>query len=228
MPPCVLPIRVLIVDQHEIMRAGIKLACRDREHLEVVGEANSLAEAHTIAIETAADVAVIDPDSGGMTGLDQLHQLHLALPKLKLLVFTANDGAEHAARIMQSGAAGYLIKQAGLEEMSLAIRAIHLGRIFISHTRHGSTAPISASLCRSDDRSLTDSDAKSLPQSQNLSVREREVLDMIADGMTNKQAAAKLFLSVKTVETYRSRIMKKHRLRDRAELVRFARERCEA
>ena len=218
-----MPIRVLIVDQHEIMRAGIKLTCSDRSDLEFVGEASSLAEGLQIARATNPEVVIVDPESCG--GLDGLRRLLDEMPDLKILVFTADDGPDHATRIMDSGACGYLIKVAGLDEIAVAIRSVHLGRNFISHTHHA--VNLSKSQHANEGAAYPGSGqretSKSLPRHQ-LSSREQEVLKLLVDGMTNKQVAGLLFLSVKTVETYRARIMKKYGLRDRAELVQFARK----
>lgn len=221
-----MPIRVLIVDPHEIMRAGIKLACGDREDLEIVGEASSLVEARDTALETNPDVAIIDPagDSGESESLQAIGRLHEEFPNLKILVFTTADGPDHAVRFVQAGASGYLIKAAGLDEVSVAIRSVHIGRVFISHSSPTMTKPAP----HPTNHGVTNATPGPAIESQRvpgppLSAREQEVLLMLADGMTNKQVAESLFLSVKTVETYRSRIMKKHGLRDRAELVQFAR-----
>ena len=218
-------IRVLIVDQHEIVRAGIKQTCSERTDLECVGEACSLEEGRQIANATNPDVAIIDPDCEGVDGRGGIRRLHHELPKLKILVFTAHDSPDHAAMILQAVAAGYLIKVASLDEIAVAIRSVHVGRIFVSHTHCAVAKPKSMHTDQFAACALpgphTESD-RSAPPSL-LSDREQEVLTLLADGMTNKQAAEKLFLSIKTVETYRARIMKKHRLRDRAELVRFAR-----
>lgn len=220
-----MPIRVLIVDQHEIMRAGIKLTCSDRDDLEFVGEASSLEAGLQIARATNPDVAIVDPECDGVDGLDGIRRLLDEMPALKVLVFTANDGPDYATRIMDSGACGYLIKVAGLDEIAVAIRSVHLGRNFISHTHHAVNVPKS----RREEKSAKYAESglretpNSLPLHQ-LSSREQEVLKLLVDGMTNKQVAGLLFLSVKTVETYRARIMKKYGLRDRAELVQFARK----
>lgn len=218
-------IRVLIVDQHEIMRAGIKQTCSERADFEFVGEAYSLEEGRQIALATKPDVAIIDPDCEGVDGLNGIRQLHREMPSMKILVFTAHDSSEHAAILLQAGAAGYLIKVASPDEIAVAIRSVHIGRIFISHTQCAVATPMSK---RTDQPEYAlppmqaESDSPTPPRP--LSDREQEVLSLLADGMTNKQAAEKLFLSVKTVETYRARIMKKHQLSDRAALVRFARK----
>ncbi len=221
-----MPIRVLVMDRHEILRAGIKLTCSDRDDLEFVGEACSLEAGRRMAAATNPDVAIIDPDCDGVDGIEGIARLHREMPSLKILVFTARDSPEHAARILQAGAAGYLIKVASLDEIAVAIRSVHIGRIFISHTHCAVAAPKSMHTDQITEHALPKPTAQSdsTPQPRLLSDREQEVLALLADGMTNKQAAEQLFLSIKTVETYRARIMKKHGLHGRSELVRFARQ----
>ena len=117
--------------------------------------------------------------------------------------------------MIDAGAVGYLIKAADLDEIAVAIRSIAAGRIFICHSQHTlATPPSNASDYRPDDGT----------EDHQLSRREREVISLLADGMTNKQVAERLFLSVKTVETYRSRVMRKCGFADRTELVQFARQ----
>ncbi len=215
-----MPIRVLIIDSHEIVRAGIKMACETRSDLQFVGEASTLEGATSLAIESSADVVVVDPTVSGPEGLIELQQLHLQLPTLRILAFTNDDGPEFAQAVIAAGASGYLIKDASIDEMAVAIGCVHQGRVFISHSHAASHSP--ASVVNVASEVATTDAAEYLQSPPQLSGRESEVLSLLADGLTNKQAAERLFLSVKTVETYRSRIMKKHGLRDRAELVQFA------
>lgn len=209
-----MPIRVLLVDQHEIVRAGTKLACCDHKDIAIVGEASSIEEGRKLALETAPDVLIVDPDCDP-NGLDAIALLGREFTQAKIVVFTSNDGPDYASQIMMAGVSGYLIKTAGMDEIPVAIRLVHQGRVFISHTRHQQTQTPKLATA-----------VKTVPIESNathLSGRELEVLTLLADGMTNKQVAAQLYLSVKTIETYRSRIMKKYQLRDRADLVQFAR-----
>jgi len=212
-----MPIRILVIDPHAVTRLGIKQAFADRSDLEFVGETSTLQEGIRIARTQSPDVAIIDPTAGGADAPALLRELHEELPKLRTLVFTACDGPEIAEQMVALGASGYLIKAANLDEMIVAIQSIHLGRLFISHSHTSRVIPAPHDHVRS-------APSKSVAADESLSQREQEVLSMLADGMTNKQVAEALFLSVKTVETYRSRIMKKHQLADRAELVSFARQ----
>ena len=209
-----MPIRVMIVDSHELSRAGIKITINERADLELVAEASSLDEALQAACHTPIDVAILDPEVG-CDRFDAIHQFQQAWPDLKVLVLSSEDCGNYATSITSAGASGYLIKAASLDEIAVAIRSVHNGRVFISHTHQAVSAP----KLGTTDRPAANSDEPG----RALSRREQEVLLFLADGLTNKQVAERLFLSIKTIETYRSRIMRKHGLRDRAELVRFAR-----
>lgn len=211
-----MPIKILLVDPHAITRLGIIQIFNNRDDITVVGEAATIEEGILLARETSPDVAIIDPNSGEPDALSLLAELHTEMPELRTLVFTAVDGPEIAEQVVALGASGYLVKVACLDEVAVAIRCIYEGRVFISHS-HSPITPKANALKSAKGQQLA-------TNASSLSEREREVLEMLADGMTNKQVAAKLFLSVKTVETYRARIMKKYNLTDRVGLVQFARE----
>ena len=209
-----MPIKVLLVDSHTITRLGISQTLAACSDIEVIGEVETLSDGIEIARQQRPDVAVIDIDTNASETLSTLSQLHADIPGLRTLVFTATDSAEVAEQVVSCGAAGYLIKAASPDELALAIRSVHSGRLFISHSRSALAPKVAVQSARLNNMTSKDS----------LSVREREVLVRLADGMTNKQVAAELFLSIKTVETYRARIMKKFGLVDRVGLVQFARQ----
>ncbi|MGB7324955.1 MAG: response regulator transcription factor [Rubripirellula sp.] len=226
-----MPIRILVVDPHEITRAGIGLACQTREDLKIVGEVDSIDDAMLLTPETNPDVVVVDPRSCAGDRLEDLLRYRQAFPTAKILAFTGNENPAFAKSVVDCGVDGFLIKDASADELCWAIRTIHAGRIFISHSHHSVGSPQleksavpniqkSPSIALADESHRVNDDNRDVDV--DLSTREREVLALIADGMTNKQAAAELFLSVKTVETYRARVMRKHQLKDRSDLVRFA------
>lgn len=216
-----MPIHVLIVDSNEITRAGIKTTFSLRPDLKLVGAAASLDEGLSIANETRIDVAIIDPSVVPDDSLDAVRRFRQAYPSLKLLVFSSEDCADFAQSITAAGASGYLIKAASVDEIAVAIRSVYVGRVFISHTHQAMTTPKQT---RRSSPVRSSENVSQVGEGHQLSKREREVLTLLTDGMTNKQVAEELFLSVKTVETYRSRIMRKHGLRGRSELVSFARQ----
>ena len=255
------PTRLLIIDPHELMRAGIRLACESKPNLEIIGEADDAQSGRVIAEEKRPDVIILELPRCDEPDLQLVHHLHAEFPESRILVFTAVDGPDVASSVLRAGAAGYLIKIASLDEIAVAIQCVHVGRTFVSHTcppratkglptanigqglqpqvgvdsstKYSSAdlnfvsdhAPLRSLGMQSDGTiAVTHRSSSVAPKSSTLSQRESEVLNLLADGLTNKQAAEKMFLSVKTVETYRARIMKKHGLRDRSDLVRFARQ----
>lgn len=212
-----MPIRILVIDPHQIMRAGIGLACQQQDDFELIGQCGDVDSARELANRIQADIVIVDPaiDSDQIGApVSRVADWHQAFPDQKILVFTAHDQPEFASALLDAGASGYMTKEASIDELTLAIRCIEVGRIFISHSRHDRAA--------SPRTSTTPRLGASAHKEVDLSEREREVLTLIGQGKTNKQAAAELFLSIKTVETYRARVMRKHGLSDRHALFQFA------
>jgi two-component system, NarL family, response regulator NreC len=175
----------------------------------VVAEASDGEEAVRRARDARPDVAVIDltmPGLSGMETLERLERLHRELPATRLLVLTMHDDPAYARMARAAGAAGHVIKDSESSELLAAIRAVHRGRVFV---QVGGTAAPSAPAAES-------------ARSPALSQRERQVLEMLARGHTNREIASRLSLSTKTVETHRSRLGDKLGLHTRAELVRLA------
>lgn len=216
--------RVLVLDPREIFRAGVKAACESRDDLKVVAEAESFEAGIELSHLYHPDVVVIQSELVERTDVDYVSKLAEPTGEKApaILIISKDCTADAVARMSEIGASGLLTFQASLEEMAVAIRCVAMGRVFISHTHATVHPPVLKDL-----RSPSEPDAQSANQSSgqsthDLSARELEVLELVSQGMTNKQAASKMFLSVKTVETYRSRIMKKHGLRDRMDLMQFA------
>ena len=210
-----MPIRIFIVDQQEVVRAGLSRACSQIDDIEVIGEAGSLTDAYSAILQCKPNVIVTDWRDTGEQPINTLTMICQSLSQTRVLIFTATDTPELASTLIRSGASGYLVKDASLGDVLTAIRAIHSGRIFISHSAVGSPAA-------RGPLGNTKHQKMGLLAQPDLSGREREVIEHLSQGFTNKQVAEKLFLSVKTVETYRSRVMKKHGLSNRADLFRFA------
>ncbi|WP_162273208.1 LuxR C-terminal-related transcriptional regulator [Rubripirellula obstinata] len=213
-----MPTRILLWDQREIIRAGIKSICCQHDDLQVVGETASQESAIELAQHHCPDVVIVEMSSVEGPVQQVFQRLVATNPQqnTKILVLAEENQVDVAIQMPQAGASGYLTHHSSLEEIVVAIRCIAKGRIFISHSHAATPAPkIKCDQIPSFASTITES-------SIDLSAREREVLSLISEGMTNKQAAEKLFLSVKTVETYRSRIMKKHGLKDRLALFKFA------
>lgn len=212
-----MPIKTFVVDRQEVVRRGLALACCDAADIEVVGTADSLSGGFDEIILTAPDVVIADLRIGDTPEVATVQRILSTQPNIYLLAFCDNDTQESIQAILNCGIRGYITKDASLAEIIIAVRAIRDGRIFISHSHPSSSVP--KANCTSMSRTHFGSS-----ESETLSSREREVILLLAEGLTNKEVAKRLFLSVKTVETYRSRVMKKHQLRGRSELFSFAKQ----
>jgi two-component system response regulator NreC len=186
--------------------------------MEVVGEASDGATAVERTAELMPDVVVMDITIEGMGGLEATRQIKDQVPQIKVLVLTIHRDVEYLRRALQAGASGYVLKQAADTELVVAIRVVHRGEIFVY--------PVFTRVLLGDLAS--DDDEVDHPQSDGydrLSPREREVLRLVALGYTSRQIADQLYLSVKTVGTYRGRLMAKLNLKGRPALVRYALDR---
>lgn len=211
-------IRILIVDDHAILRAGLRMLINTQTDMEVVSEAMDGHEALWKAREMNPDVALMDitmPRTGGLQALEQLRQ---TCPHTRILVLTMHDDPAYALSVLAAGGLGYVVKRAADSDLLAAIRAVHRGRTFVDPALAGSLV-----------QDLLAKQASAGPTGRGvrrslLSPREREVLRLLAQGYTNQQAAKWIRVSVKTVETYRARIAQKLGLHSRAELTRYALE----
>lgn len=200
--------RVALVDDHPIVLAGIKMLIQAAPDLELVGEATDGKSALELIGTTAPDVAVIDVSMPGMTGIELTRRLAEGRSSAKILVLTMHDDRAYLQQLLTLGARGYLLKRSAAEELVRAIRAVAAGGLYVDPAVAGKL--VSAS---------TTSSPAAAPA--RLSEREEEVLKLAAQGFTNKEAAARLDLSIKTIETYKARAAEKLGLRTRAEIVRY-------
>ena len=211
------PIRILVTDDHAVLRAGLTALLNAEADFTVVGEAADGSECLRVAQALQPDVILLDINMPGLNGLDALPMLREATPQSRVLVLTMHDDVTYLRQVLQSGGAGYVLKQAADVELLSAIRTVHNGGTFL-HPAH-------AQALLANTPSATD-DTDNIEEGDNalahLSERELETLKLVAFGYSNKEIAAKLYLSVKTVETYKARIMEKLDLTTRAALVRFA------
>jgi two-component system response regulator NreC len=197
-------IRLLLADDHAILRAGLRMLLEAQPDMTVVAEASDGEEAVQRAHACHPDVAVIDLTMPGLSGVETLQRLHRELPATRLLVLTMHDDPGYARVTRAAGAAAHLIKDSESAELLAAIRAVHRGRTLGPAGGEASAAgggPTRAPV---------------------LSPRERQVLELLARGHTNREIANRLALSVKTVETHRARLSDKLGLHTRADLVRLA------
>jgi DNA-binding NarL/FixJ family response regulator len=199
--------RVLIADDHGIVRSGVKLLLDRQADIEVVAEAEDGVEAVAKAIELRPDVAVLDVSMPRMTGLQATHEIKQQVPDTQVLILSMHDDERYLFEALRAGAAGYVLKRAADQDLVDAVRAAGRGEPFLT-----------ASAQQTLIRDFLDRDA----EPQELSPREQEVVKLIAEAHTNKEIAEILHLSEKTVESHRARVLQKLGMRDRVELVRYA------
>ncbi len=202
-------IRVLIVDDHAVVRAGLRRVLDAETDIETVGEAPNAERAVFEALESNPDVVLMDVVMPGKTGIEGMPALLQALPDVKVLMLSMQDDPQYVREAFEAGASGYVLKEAADTDVVDAIRAVASGERYV-HPALGARL-IAA---ESEERKRADSDP--------LSEREREVLRLLALGHTNQEIAALLYISVRTAETHRAHIMQKLGLSSRAELVRYA------
>ena len=204
------PIRVLIVDDHAILRAGVREMLADEEDLQVVGEAGSAEETLQLLNNgTEVDVVILDVTLPGQSGIELLKTLRRDRPDLQILVLSMHPERSFAVRLMRAGANGYVPKMIVPEELVRAVRAVGSGRRYIT--------PIVAELLASEAAAEEDG-----PLHNRLSERELQVFTRIARGVSPAVMANELGLSVKTVSTYRARILEKMGMRSNAEIAAYA------
>jgi two-component system response regulator NreC len=202
-------IRVLIVDDHAVVRSGLRRVLEAEEDIEVVGEAGDMRGAVFEARAQKPDVVLMDVVMPGPTGIEATPAVLEEAPEAKVLVLSMQDDPHYVREAFSAGASGYVLKEAADAEVVDAVREVHGGGRYVHPT-------LGARLVAADaeERAKADEDP--------LSDREREVLRLLALGHTNQEIAEMLYLSVRTVETHRAHIMRKLRLTTRAELVRYA------
>jgi DNA-binding NarL/FixJ family response regulator len=210
-------IRVLVADDHAILRAGLRMLIAAQPDMAVVGEAGDSREALEKARALAPDVLTLDLTMPGGNSIKVIEQLRQECPGTRVLVLTMHDDPAYLRAVLAAGGAGYVVKTAADADLLTAIRAVLRGRVFVDVNLARST--VNDALCGEAGGSQPRPAGAA-----SLSGRERQVLELLAQGHTNQEMAKKLFLSVKTVETYRARIADKLGLRTRAEVVRYALE----
>jgi two-component system response regulator NreC len=205
-------VRVLVADDHTIVRQGLVGILKASEEIEVVGEASDGNEAVEKALKTKPDVAVLDVSMPRLSGFEAARRIHEALPATKILVLTMHDDEEYILKMVRAGASGYLLKDGAASELIAGIRALKAGK-----THFGAHAT----------KALADAFARDRPSEpadpyERLTDREREVFGLVVEGKTNAEIAELLFISPKTVDNHRTRLMEKLGLHSTAELVRYA------
>jgi len=208
------PITVLLADDHLIVREGLKKLLEAERDIEVVGEAANGRQAVELAVKLRPAVVVMDIAMPLLNGLEATRQIRQALPDAKVLILSAHSDDAYVETVTAMGAVGYLIKQSSANVLSEAIREVHKGHTFFS--------PSIAKQHKHHQQPVLDLKGRSKMKDTKLTSRELEVLQLIAEGSANKQVAAELGISTKTVEKHRDHLMQKLDIHDTAGLTRYA------
>lgn len=210
------PIRVILTDDHKIIRDGIKAMLKDDDSIIVVGEACNGEDLLGLVATTPTDIVLLDLNMPGKSGFEISSELSQNYPDIKVLVLSMLDSDQFAAKAIQHGAKGYLIKNAGKEELCSALHLVSKGITYISPC-------ISLNLLSGNTSgSVVYAENKKEKAPHDLSKRELEVLQLIAEGYTNGEIADKLFNSKRTIETHRQNLLEKTKSRNTASLIKYA------
>ena len=205
-------VRVLVADDHTIVRQGLVGILKASEEVEVVAEASDGSEAVEKALKTKPDVAVLDVSMPRLSGIEAARRIHEALPATRLLVLTMHDDEEYILKMVRAGASGYLLKDGAASELLAGIRALKAGKTYFGPH---ATKALAEAFTR-------DRPAEPADPYERLTDREREVFQLVVEGKTNPEIGEVLFISAKTVDNHRTRLMEKLGLHSTAELVRYA------
>jgi two-component system response regulator NreC len=206
-------IRLLLVDDHEVVRTGLRMLLENQPDLEIVGEASTGAEALEMAAQHQPDVIVMDITLPDLSGIEVARQIKRSQPGIAIVALTIHEDEQYFFEMLQVGAAGYVPKRAAPEDLISAIRAAYNGEIYLY--------PSLAKALVSDflNRSRADPEDHSLDE---LTPREMEVLELLATGLTNDEIAERLVISHHTVARHRENLMRKLGLHSKSELVKYA------
>jgi DNA-binding NarL/FixJ family response regulator len=205
------PVRVLLADDHKLVRAGFRAMLNNLNNVEVVAETGDGREALELIQKHRPDVAFVDITMPSLTGLEVAKRAAKEAPNVRIIIVSMHTAEEYVGRAVRAGVAGYVLKNADPIELELAIRAAVKGEIYLSPA-------VSKSLI--DDYSRRLAEEKTLED--RLTTRQREVLQLIAEGQSTKDIASRLNVSIKTVETHRKQLMERLDIHDVAGLVRYA------
>lgn len=205
-------IRVLIVDDHALLREGLRALLKTAGDIEVVGEAVDGQQAIEACLEVDPDVVLMDVAMPGLGGLEASLEIRRRQPRIRVLVLTQYDDREYVARFLKAGVAGYVLKRAAASDLISAIRSVHRGGLVldpgVARDALGEAGPPHADPDRDPYETLTD--------------REKQVLRLVAEGRSSKEVAESLGIAVKTAMSHREHLMEKLGLHNRTDLVRFA------
>lgn len=201
-------LRIVIADDHTLVRAGLTTLMARMQDMEVVGEAGDGREALKLVRDLQPDIALLDIAMPGLNGLEAAERIHNEAPKTKVIILSMHAKEEYVAQALKAGASGYLLKDAATTELDLALKVVAQGQFYLSP---------------SISRQVVDSYLHGGPTGLDLlTPRQREILQLVAEGKSTREIAELLHLSVKTVETHRAQLMDRLDIHDVAGLVRYA------
>ncbi len=203
-------IRVLLADDHALMREGLRALLTTAPDIEVVGEVRTGLEAESRVLQLDPDVVLMDIAMPDLNGIEAARLIHAKCPAVRIVMLSMHATAEYVYRAFEAGASGYLLKEVAVEEVITAVRTVHEGRRYLSPALAESAPDLDFGHARSPVDSL--------------SARERQVLQLVVEGKTSSEIAGMIHLSPKSVQTYRSRLMMKLAVNDLPSLVKFALE----
>ena len=203
---------ILIADDHQIIRDGLRSLIEKRNHLQIIGEAQDGQQAVRMALEQKPDLVIMDISMPGLNGIEAAGRILASEPGIRIIALSMHTDRRYVTEMIKTGASGYLLKDCAFDELLLAIEAVLNGQVYLSPRITGTL--IGGLLQQSAEQAN--------PNASSLSSREREVLQLIAEGLSTKEIAARLFLSAKTIETHRQHIMDKLNIHSLAELIKFA------
>ena len=208
----VLIARILLVDDHQLFRSGLRALIGRKPGLEVVGEARDGREAFRLAREVKPDVVIMDLEMPGLNGIEATRRFAVDLPQMRVIILSMHAGARFVEEALEAGAVGYLLKDCAAEELVRAIQDVMLGRTYLSSWIAGILIGV-----LKNHRRLTESSAATV-----LTDRESEVLQLLAEGQPTREIASRLHMSPKTVATHREHLMEKLHIRSIAGLTKYA------
>ena len=205
-------VRILLADDHKIVRDGLRSLLETQQGMEVVGEAENGRLALELARQKKPDVVIMDVSMPDLNGIEATRQMLVVQPRVRVIALSMHSDRRLVAGMLQAGASGFLLKDCAFDELARAIHAVMSNQPYLS-------SRIAGTVIQDYVRRMTPSE---FPTADALTVREREILQLLAEGWSTKHISSHLHVSVKTVETHRRRIMAKLRLRSIAELTKYA------
>ena len=202
--------RIILVDDHQLLRAGLRTLLSKERDLEIVAEASDGREAVKLVTKHSPDVVIMDIGMPNLNGIEATRQIREIAPRTRVVALSMHSGAQFVSRMLEAGASAYLLKDSAHEELLHAVRAVTAGQVYLSPAITGVVV---------DDYVRRAGTATAGPV---LTPREREVAQLLAEGRSTKEIAGRLFLSVKTIETHRQHIMEKLNISSIAELTKYA------